>query len=580
MKNKFELEKSIFAIMGFVAIVGLFFMLVRSDYVIQYHHFSTQAESEPIERGEEPLSSSFKQPSYLLLTGDDAPQLAEQVAFVLNNMGKQVISRPLGEVYSLNEKYDGVIIATEMLDTFPDPDSLLRYVENGGAVFFAIRPSPGPSLSALYQQLDIIEIGSFVETEGIKLTNPFFQSDLSASFLSDRIINSSLTVRLSPEADLQASSSSGIPLLWKTEYGAGQFVMFNGSMLAQSSEQALLIKGIQLIASEFIYPVLNAGSTVLEGFPFPVPEGRHPNGSITYDDYYRYLFWSGMQRIEAKYDLNYTAAFIATFNEGNTSLKRKELSRNQENMILYGRELLRMGGEMGIQGYNYLPIEGMDSSDVNLQQRYTSERMKQALPGYQIHSYVPVQQQDPLAHLAIIQSYYPDLQAILASVHAPFLLDDTSKKAKKPVAVLPKTFTGFKSDAYSNWLVFNSLVSFGYYAQSLQPQSFLDGQDAETALHDFERFSNQLKQDVPWLRRTVLSDAARSAIHSANTIVYEKKTDHGITFQLNKVSAPSYFFFASNKKITGNKNCDIQKIGTDLYLVETDQLTFSIGLDE
>ncbi|MBM7649089.1 hypothetical protein JOC78_002042 [Bacillus ectoiniformans] len=575
MNSKFNLERSTFIMMSFVAVIGLFFVLVRSDFVIQYRHYNNLTEKEPLVRSKEPLAAAYKQPAYLVLTGDDAKELADQTAFVLNHMGKRVERLPLKELDSVTKEYDGMIIATENLDALTDPSSLLRYAENGGSVFFATRPSPGNNLSTLYQRIGMIETGSFVETKGLKLTKPIFRSAGNRTFATEQIVNSSLNVRLAPEADLQVSSPSGIPLLWKTEYGVGQFVVFNGSMLALPHGQSILIKGLQMMTPELIYPVLNAAPTILKGFPFPIPDQRHPNEKSTMNDYYRYTFWPEMQRIEAKYDLNYTAAYVAAFHEKNTDFS---LSQEQENMILYSRELLRMGGEMGLQGYNHLPIGDMNKLDIRWQYQELLERTTHALPGYQIRSFIPIDQQDPLAHLALIRSYFPDLHAVLAPIQYSFSVE-WPKTEPLPTAILNETFTGFTTDEYSNWLVYNSLLSSGYFSQSLQPQEFLSGKKAEVSLKELEQFSAQLAQDVPWLRRTVLSEAARSAIHTSDIIVYEEKTDQGVTFHLNKVSSPSYFFFSTDKKMKSTKHCHVKKIGHDLYLVETDQLTFSIGLE-
>src|SRR5690606_32094417 len=144
--------------------------------------------------------------------------------------------------------YTSAGVATEQLDRLEETDVMLRFVKNGGSLFIAVRPSPGPILSNLYQPRVLVEMGQFIETTRIQLEQPFFGEKGDTAFSSDTITNSSLSVRLSNNAELFASSSTGIPLLWKALYGKGKFVVFNGTMFASSLDQALFVKGIQQLS--------------------------------------------------------------------------------------------------------------------------------------------------------------------------------------------------------------------------------------------------------------------------------------------------------------------------------------------
>lgn len=571
MNNKFKIDKSVYMMMGFVAVIGFIFIVFRSDLLLNYHYLSEKEEEELLLQNKNKLEELYKQTSFLLLVDDDQPKLAQTLEDSLERMGKKVKTSPITENFTTSTKYDGIIIATENIDDFPDIEALITYVESGGSVFFAIRPSPGVGLSALYQQVGMVEIGAFIETHGIELMEPFFASSNQQLFSSKEIRNSSLSLRVGKQSVLYAKSSNGTPLLWTTKYGEGKFVFFNGTMFADPSQIGLFVKGVQLMVPTYIYPVINAKVTALEGFPFPVQEGKHMNSSMTKENFVRHVIWGDLQRLEAKYDMNFTTSFVTSFDDTNKTLQRNEWSRLQENAVIYGRELLRMGGEFGVQGYNNLPIEGLDKSDVQSLMQATDELMESALPGYEIKSYIPVEQNEPLSHLKTIHEVFPNLEIVLASV-------DEATVQETGLAILPKHLKGFHTDSFSKWKAFNGLMKAGFITQSLSPQSLLNNNEVDTALQELASLQKQYGEDVPWLRNMTLSNTTKDVRNYVETTVFEEHTEEGITFHLNQLRPPAYFFFSSDKPVKSFENCTVTTIGPKLYLIETNELTFEIRL--
>jgi hypothetical protein len=571
MNSKFNIEKNIYFMAIFIALIGLFLIVIRSDRFLEFRYFTDSANAQVLSQSTEKLHELYERPSFLMLVHEDDQSLATSIKGMLERLDKEVIEQSIEEPLSLTATYNGIIIATENLDALPDKELLIEYATSGGSIFFATRPSPGPSLSSLYQQLGIVEIGNFIENNGIELSHSFFDSSFSQSFLSQQIRNSSLAVRLDVKTRLYATASDGTPLLWTVPLGSGKIIVFNGSMFSDSAQGALFIKGVQLMLPTFIYPVMNAKVTALEGFPFPIASGRHEDG-VTNEEYYRQNFWPNMERLEAKYDLNYTASYVATFEDDVIDFNSNDLSSSQENTDFYGRELIRMGGELAIQGYNHFPINRLAEADILNQMQNATQRINHALPNYQVQSYIPVKQSTPLDPVPTMQLVLPELHAVLVNVDHPTMQDDG-------VAVLPKTMSGFTSTEFTDWLVFNQVAISGYFSQSIMPQSFLTNTSLEADIQDFGAFQKLLKKDVPWLRGMTLSSAAETVKHYTSSHIYEESTENGITFHLDSLSQPSYFYFSTERSITDTKNCEIQKIGDDLYLVEVNDLTFEIGLD-
>jgi hypothetical protein len=571
MKNNFYLDKSIYIMIGFVSLFGIIFILIRSDYLLNYKYFNENTKVHVEKASSKELAEAYGKPTLLVLTSNDQASISTSIETTLKELGKKVISVDIGDDLDLtHNNYEGIVIATETLNKMENVEELLTYVEKGGSVFFAIRPSPGSALSTLYQRLGMIEVGSFIETKGIELSEPIFKETHSQSFLSNRIVNSSLSVRLSKAAKVYATSSDGLPLFWSTAYGSGKFIMFNGTILADPSQQALLIQGVQKMVPHMIYPVMNARVTALKGFPFPISGGTHVNGGMTNEEYFHQVIWADMQRSEAKFDLNYTASYVDSYSETPTFESNKS-SASLESLVTFGRELLRMGGEIGVQGFNHEPISQKNSTEAQNSLNEVASRLNGAIPDYPITSYIPVDQKDPLANVNTIQNVFPELKVILGDVPTPMANDQ--------ITTLPITISGFEPDDYSNWLLVNEIAKRGYFSHTLSLEPFVYTNDFEKANQNFSLFQNKVQADVPWLRSLTLSQAADAFPSYNQTEIYEEVEANEITFHLTRYSSPSFFYFYTEAGITDTENCHLTKIGTNLYLIEAEKLSFTIRLD-
>lgn len=556
MNQKFKIERSIYAMGAFIAVVGVLFLIARSDVVLKFRYFNEPSEQVILQQE---VNASQYVPSYLLLTGPDQPALEYSLKNRLGLMGKDVAVRPISSIKSEADLagYASVVVATEQIDLLKETDLLLRFVKNGGSLFLAVRPSPGPALATLYQPLGLVETGYFVETFGIELEHPLFGEKGDTSFKSEAIINSSLSVRLSGDAELFASSSSGIPLLWKASYGEGTFIVFNGTMFVTMADQALFVKGIQQASEHVIMPVVNARVTELSGFPFLMPDGRDLSPSYTNRDYYRTVVWPELQRIESKYDLNYTATYTAPEDAVSSGGERASVL---EDLRLYGRELLRMGGEMAVQE----PIFQIVDQSARFY-KASVQHIQEALPGYPVRSAV---------------SSSPEANVDLMEDVSAMLVPNAYVKEMKETIVLPKTIEGFDLDDHTKWQLFNEVAVSGFYAHSLYPNRFFEGGHAEEQMAAFADFQQSIHSQIPWIQSLPLLGAGEAAYPYINSDLYEEHNGKTLTFHATtmKEKAQTYYYFSTDRTIAETENCEVTKIGKDLYLVEADKLTFSIIL--
>ncbi|WP_214816746.1 DUF2194 domain-containing protein [Exiguobacterium sp. s59] len=542
MKYTFKIQKGMYLIGGFIALFGFIFILIRSDVVLKFPLFSesnpTSIQSQSVSRADGMLDS------YLILSSTHDKQLAERLQERFRSIGKQSSLKNIEQLTSLTDEKT-VIIATEHLDRLKDRDILLDYVEKGGTVLFATRPSPSDRLMEMYRQIGIIEIGSFVETTGVRLTSPFFEEDAAKSFESERLLNSSLALRIDPEANLLATSSEDLPLLWSKIYGEGRFIVFNGTMLSEFNQQALLFVGLAQ-GEPVLRPILNAEVTTLQGFPFLASNERIVTKSMTDRDYFRNVLWADVQRLGAKYGLNYVLATTSP------SLNpTPATSAYSEDLALYGRETLRSGGEIA--------VSGSSSEEI----RATKTQFDYALPGLTIKS-------SYLTDGETAQGVFDDHTTEIGTGSFPIKTE--------AVVQLPSTPLDFSDPDWTSWTLFNELVTSGSVSMTLSPQEITSQAEGETLVTAFQSVLDEQRRDVPWLRSMKASDVAQNH-HFFEGHVYVSQSENVYTYTLDEAAGETYFYLQSSQEIEDVDQCEVERIGPDLYLVKTEALSFSIRLE-
>src|SRR5690606_4830162 len=188
------------------------------------------------------------------------------------------------------------------------------------------------------------------------------------------------------------------------------------------------VKGIQRSTDHVIMPIVNAHITELNGFPFFVADGRDLSPAYSNHDYYRKVVWPELQRIESKYDLNYTASYLGM---EDAMLSDEQPSFMLDELQLYSRELLRMGGEIAVQESLSTTAEQAAHSREN-----SMKQIEEALPGYPIRSIVS---STPATDLSLVE----DVSAIL--------MPNKYVEKKKKTVILPKTAEGFILNEDSKW---------------------------------------------------------------------------------------------------------------------------------
>jgi hypothetical protein len=190
--------------------------------------------------------------------------------------------------------------------------------------------------------------------------------------LENKYQNSSLDVTLFEDTVIHAVSEEDIPLVWEYKYNAGKIMVFNGSNLFQKNNRGLVAGMLGMLNDSFLYPVYNTKMSHIDDFPAPVPVGN--NEAIykefrrTIAQYYREVWWPDMVKISKLYNVKHSGFVIMTYEDDVTPPFEIKQDLDEVAFMVYGRELIKQGGEIGIHGYNHqsLALDGFIKQDLGI----------------------------------------------------------------------------------------------------------------------------------------------------------------------------------------------------------------------
>ena len=360
-KGVLELFKRILYILLVLFVAAVVFQLTRTFIFTRFIGNTNEAESleKPVS-AEIPDGAKFLK--YLVISDRDevnSSATKSQTEKVLDYMKLGYDSIDIDEAAGINiYGYDCIIFSFESLallgESLPE---YIEYVNKGGTLIFAIRPVIDPAFRSISDLLAIEEYDGIADNaRGIRLERPLIigLEDLDADL--GFIQNSSIKAVLDQKKPLlYLSTYDDIPLLWETGYGQGKFILFNGTMLNEKTNRGVLSNIISISQDTIIYPIANIKMVHIDDFPAPVPRGINEpimeEFNRTIAQFYREVWWSDMIRLAKRYDLLYSSFIIENYGNNTEPPFKGSARANEENLLVYGKEILNLGGELGLHGY-------------------------------------------------------------------------------------------------------------------------------------------------------------------------------------------------------------------------------------
>lgn len=589
----------------FVLLLTLLMQMSRSTLVMRWNGFNDGLSAKAAARNAlTPAELARIDQERLVILADPNDAMSQKVAYqaeqLLIGMKKQFERLPVGSAVPVPAP-DGVIVTVSDLTRLAGSEWLNGYVARGGRVLLAIEPDNNEAFSAMYRRLDIVEIGTYVDTSEIHLHTNVLLGFADSVFRDPGLQNHVLRVKLGQRSRVHVSAGEHVPLLWEAPYEKGAYIVFNSVLLQEKINRGLFAGAIGVLLPDLIYPVLNAKLMFLDDFPAPFPQGTHPIIDRDYrmdlPQFFKKVWWPDMIRLARRHDLKYTGALIVTYSDRVTPPFDWENEADVSSLVMYGRELLKEGGEIGIHGYNHQSLTTIPrlsrafgynvwSSQQEMKDSLRSLRqyVESVFPHYPLRTYVPPSNALDGAGRQVLKQALPDLDNISSLYiedHQDISYVQEYKLAPDGLVELPRVTSGHLIDEYYRWAMANAVTAHGIFSHFVHPDDVIDeergGKESWRDLYTrLDEFLELVQDKYGWLRPMTSAEASAEARRTlVSQPVFERRPD-GLTGYINGFSGPQYFLLRTDRNIVRTKQCEVRRIDQGAFLVRADQEIFSI----
>ena len=593
-------KRGILAICAFVIVLACFFQFSRMDGFLHLGAPAndTQLPSSPPQG--EPVEET--KDTYLVLYDphDVSSVFARhRIEWLLAQQKKGFADAPITDAtLKMSSHYQGVLVLSGYLDMIASWQALQSYVEEGGTAVFFMRPEKaldGPWPTERLTALGLASVGGDANVKGISLETDFLFGGKGFSFGEGTAYNTNASqVSLMPEAKVHVRSYDGMPLVWEHKFGQGRCYMYNGIVRDDKTNIGLLSALINHCGDSAIYPVLGTKLFFIDDFPSPVPEGYYEKIydelGVSTEDFYRNIWWPFMRGCAKDFGLLYTGLIIESYGDQVKGPFGPAAGRKaRDSLIVYGRELLDMGGELGLHGYNhqslapdnyvpgeleYVPWASQADMIEGLQElrRY----IKEAYPGYTFKCYVPPSDiLSPEGREAILQ-VFPEVKIFSSLFDGPYAsrayIQDYERH-DDGVHEIPRTSAGFspsRQQMYENISVINYIGNFSHFVHP-DELFYEESKDLSwgTMEDHFRKFLAEINERFGWLRPVTDSECAGYFDDYLDMDYRVRREQDHLHLTCWSFRHPLRFVLRTEKEIERVEGGSAVPIGDDAYMIET-----------
>ena len=286
----------------------------------------------------------------------------DEFTIMLDDMkvGYKVYDVAYEEIPDFNDYNAVIVLFPDLKGLGEDVITLCDWVYNGGSVMLPMTLESNAYSDVIAQIIGIDTVGrDYHVVSSIYLEDGFMIGGGKPVHLTDhfecaRVVELAKT---GPEIYARADSDEGIPLVWRTEYGKGIFVVDNIGVYDKAF-RGFYAASYSLLFDVFAYPVINASVFYLDDFPSQIPSGNSEYIKRDYEttirDFYINIWWPDMMNFGDRYGIKYTGLAIESYDDDVDGTVNNEFDTGV--FTNFGNMLLRKGGELGYHGYNHQPL--------------------------------------------------------------------------------------------------------------------------------------------------------------------------------------------------------------------------------
>ncbi len=379
-----------------------------------------------------------------------------------------------------------IVIAVSHFQKLSASYSILKkWVKSGGDLMILYAPEKNGSFESMYDICGIKDSGDNIVVEGVHFVKDIMPGGQMRDYLIEDSYESSREVSLTDDCEvfIESVSDHPVPILWRRNVGFGT-VVFDNFGIMEKAYRGLHCAAYSLMGDVCVYPVINGAAFYIDDFPSPIPEGdaqyitRDYNMSIS--DFYSQVWWNDVYDMGKRHGVYYTGLVIENYNDQVTG--QFERQTDVSRFLLFGNMLLEAGGEIGIHGYNHMPLvlrnfdyQDMYDGYVQWSKPYTMKNSlnevidfsKELFPEEQLRVYVPPSNVLSAEGRDIIST---TPLRVIASVYLPADLayaQEFDVSAQDGIVNTPRIVSGYRIDDYM-YLAALSELTFHYVSTHFQ----------------------------------------------------------------------------------------------------------------
>lgn len=603
-------RRSIYTIVALCVVIGIFFQINRMDGFLHLSSIRNLTLSTLATTSRPLAAVNMDRERYLIIydPNDVGSMLTRHIAGkILNEQKKDYDEQTVATTVDLeDEDYAGILVMAPNPSSVPGFAAVLDYAAQGGTVAFLDRPSDDSLTGELANAMGIVDWGGAEPMEGIEARDSFM---IGATGFSQpagpAYITEAMHVALGSGTTTHLTTADGTPLLWDNGYGSGRVITYNGVARDEKSNMGIYTAMIAHLGTDTVYPVLGAKVFYIDDFPSPVPEGEYERIynelHVTTAEFYRSVWWPYMMEVAEKYNLKYTGLIIETYgSQVKGPFEPLGGRATRDNIIVYGRELLAMGGELGLHGYNHMSLApaGYNQDELGYTPWESEDDMIEAVtelrrfteelyPNYEFRTYVPPSNILSPEGYDAVKKAYPSVK-IFASLwdglpsERAFYQD--FGRGTDGIYNIPRVSSGYTPTRGMMWDDICAANYLGIFTHFVHPDEIFyeESEDSSWAkMHDgLLEFLAEINERYPWLAAMTASEAMES-MEDWETLDYrvereETEDESKMTIYSWGTRQAPHFIVRSTREVESSDGCTVTWIDNGAYMVEATDQTATI----
>lgn len=597
-KEKYRHRRNVFIIFAIVFALGLLYQMHRMDALLHFSKWDNYSSADgfivvPDIEDKKKLGKE----QYLIVydpTDVQSVLIQHNVAKILSEEKKEFQAVSMADSFGIDADCKGIIVATGKLSDVKGMAAIDGYVQKGGRALLLQRLVPENCSPEMLAKLGVSDLGTEANEAGLAVKSDFMLGVKGVSFDNGGYESSISNAVLLPSADVHMTTYAGTPMIWENGYGSGKYMIYNAMQRHDKTDMGVLTALLSNLHEDYIFPIMNSKIVFIDDFPAPTPKGRleslYNEVHMDTEDFFRKLWWPEVQRLAREYDLKYTGLIIETYDnqvEGEFAPLSGKSARNS--LVLYGRDLLNMGGELGIHGYNHqsLALDGYIKTDIGYNPWPSKEEMVKALkelnryvgevfPGYKLQSYVPPSNiLSPEGHQALKEAF-PHLKVYSSLFSGPADEDgyyQDFERNENGTFEIPRTSSGHKVGVDEMWSSYTAINYKGCFSHFIHPDEMYYEESVGLTWaimkEGLNSFISETSERFGWMEANTASEAADKLddLLDMDYRVAHMEDGNGMTIYAWNFRRPVSFVLRTDKEIAEVKGGKASKVQPNAYIV-------------